>query len=67
VWQGKALSEPPALIRAMEPYRHRIKLVGLKGSVHRCAFPARINELLADNPELRMLGLQAHRDRDGLT
>jgi transposase len=30
VWQGKALSELPALIRAMEPYRDRIKLVGLE-------------------------------------
>lgn len=154
VWQGKTLSEPPALIKAMQPYRDRIKLIGLEacplsewlfgglsesgfptvcvevrhahrflstrlnktdrndargiaemmrvghykavhvkskaslllrttliarkkfvdhmlaieqtirgvlkvhglkvGSVHRCAFPARINGLLADNPELRM-------------
>jgi transposase len=154
VWQGKALSEPPALIKAMAPYGDRIKLAGLEacplsewlyselpesgfpmvcvevrhahrflsmrlnktdrndargtaemmrvghykavhvkskaslllrttliarrkfvdhmlaieqtirgvlkvhglkvGSVHRCAFPARINELLANNPELRM-------------
>jgi transposase len=30
VWQRKALSEPPALIRVMEPYRERIKLVGLE-------------------------------------
>lgn len=32
-----------------------LKVHGLKvGSVYRCAFPARINELLADKPELRM-------------
>lgn len=30
VWQGKALREPPALIKAMHPYRDRIKLVGLE-------------------------------------
>jgi transposase len=30
VWQGKTLSEPPALITALFPYRDRIKLIGLE-------------------------------------
>ena len=30
VWQGKALSERPALILALSPYRDRIKLVGIE-------------------------------------
>jgi transposase len=30
VWQGKVLSEPPALIMALWPYRDRIKLVGIE-------------------------------------
>jgi transposase len=30
VWQGKTLCEPPSLLKVMQPYRDRIKLVGLE-------------------------------------
>jgi transposase len=30
VWEGKSLSEPPALIKALAPYRRKIKLVGIE-------------------------------------
>jgi len=30
VWQGKSLSEPAALIRALEGYRERIRLIGIE-------------------------------------
>lgn len=47
VWQGKALSEPVALIKALTPYRKRMKLVGLEacplsewlyGALQECGF-----------------------------
>lgn len=49
VWEGKSLCEPPALIRALSPYRKKIKLVGLEacplaewlhGALTECRFNA---------------------------
>jgi transposase len=40
---------------AIEQTRGVLKVYGLKvGSIHRCSFAGRVNELLADNDELRM-------------
>ena len=47
VWQGKALSEPLALVKALEPYRKDIELVGIEacplsewlyGALQECGF-----------------------------
>jgi transposase len=49
VWEGKSLSEPPALMQALAPYRRKIKLVGIEacplaewlyGALTECRFNA---------------------------